>query len=167
MANGDYLRIGDADREATAASLREHYAAGRLSLEEFNERIDAAFAATTQAQLRRVTRDLPQAPAPSVPVPAAAGQRRHDHGGRGYARRRLGFLATVATVLLTWFIYADLVSPDLRHLPTLGRLGILLAIFAVLRGILRRIIGWPGRRFSCGYQRSRWHDSGPPWKGGC
>jgi Domain of unknown function (DUF1707) len=160
MANGDHLRIGDADREATAASLREHYAAGRLSLEEFNERIDAAFAATTQAQLRRITSDLPHAAVPRAPAPVTARQQWHDHGRQGYARRRLGFLSIVTTVLLTWFIYADLVSPDLRHLPGFGRIGILLAIFAVIRGILRRVIGWPrpGRRFGCGYQHSRWHN---------
>ena len=164
MANGDHLRIGDADREATAASLREHYAAGRLSLEEFNERIDAAFAATTQAQLRRITGDLPHTP-PSAPLPVAARQQSRNDGRRGYARRRLGFLTTVASVLLALFIYADLVLPDLRHFPPFGRLGILLAIFAVIRGILRRIIGWPrpGRRFMCGSQHNRWHNSGPPW----
>ncbi|HUA30142.1 MAG TPA: DUF1707 domain-containing protein, partial [Streptosporangiaceae bacterium] len=42
MATGPDLRIGDAEREAAAASLREHYAQGRLTLEEFNERLDAA-----------------------------------------------------------------------------------------------------------------------------
>jgi hypothetical protein len=166
MANGDYLRVGDAEREATAASLREHYAAGRLSLEEFNDRIDGAFAATTRAELRRLTNDLPYS-APPAPLPIAARQGSHDHGGRGHYRRRLGFLASIATMLLTWFLYADLVSADLRHFPLVGRLGILLAIFAVIRGILRRLIGWPrlGRRFPCGYQQARWHDSGT-WQGG-
>jgi Domain of unknown function (DUF1707) len=41
MATRPDMRIGDADREATVASLREHYATGRLSLEEFNQRLDA------------------------------------------------------------------------------------------------------------------------------
>ena len=52
-------RVGDADREATAASLREHYAAGRLTLDEFNERLSAAFAAKTDLDLNRITADLP------------------------------------------------------------------------------------------------------------
>jgi len=34
-----------------AARLREHYAQGRLTLEEFHQRLDAVFAATTQSQL--------------------------------------------------------------------------------------------------------------------
>jgi uncharacterized membrane protein len=48
VATGPDLRIADADRDAAAAFLREHYAQGRLTLEEFNQRLDAVFAATTQ-----------------------------------------------------------------------------------------------------------------------
>src|SRR6516164_3564925 len=33
--------VTDADRDAAAAQLREHYAAGRLSLGEFQDRLDA------------------------------------------------------------------------------------------------------------------------------
>jgi hypothetical protein len=45
MATGFNVRVGDADREAIAAQLREHYADGRLTLEELNERLDQVFAA--------------------------------------------------------------------------------------------------------------------------
>src|SRR6266704_5982138 len=61
MATGYNVRIGDADREAIAAQLREHYADGRLTLEELNERLDQVFAAKTKADLNTVMRDLPQA----------------------------------------------------------------------------------------------------------
>ena len=61
MATGFNVRIGDADREAVAAQLREHYADGRLTLDELNERLDQAFAAKTKADLDTVMRDLPQA----------------------------------------------------------------------------------------------------------
>jgi hypothetical protein len=53
------LRIGDAERDAAAADLGEHYAAGRLSLDELHERLDAALAAKTFGQLTRVMTDLP------------------------------------------------------------------------------------------------------------
>jgi uncharacterized protein DUF1707 len=53
------LRIGDAERDAAAADLGEHYAAGRLSLDELNERLDAVFASKTFGQLTRVLADLP------------------------------------------------------------------------------------------------------------
>jgi hypothetical protein len=53
------LRIGDAERDAAAADLGEHYAAGRLSLDELNERLDAVFSSKTFGQLTRVMSDLP------------------------------------------------------------------------------------------------------------
>ena len=39
--NGPELRIGDDDREAAVTALGEHYAAGRLTKEEYDERADA------------------------------------------------------------------------------------------------------------------------------
>jgi hypothetical protein len=53
------LRIGDAERDAAAADLGEHYAAGRLTLDELNERLDAVFASKTFGQLTRIMADLP------------------------------------------------------------------------------------------------------------
>jgi hypothetical protein len=53
------LRIGDAERDAAAADLGEHYAAGRLSLDELNERLDAVFSSKTLGQLTRIMADLP------------------------------------------------------------------------------------------------------------
>jgi Domain of unknown function (DUF1707) len=66
------LRIGDAERDAVAADLGEHYAAGRLTLDELNERLDAAFAARTLGQLTRVMADLP-GPWPSLMLPGQGG----------------------------------------------------------------------------------------------
>jgi hypothetical protein len=66
MAGASNIRVGDAEREAVAAQLREHYADGRLTLEELNERLDHAFAAKTRADLNAVTRDLPITPRPTV-----------------------------------------------------------------------------------------------------
>ena len=70
MATGFNVRVGDADREAIAAQLREHYADGRLTLEELNERLDQAFAAKTKADLNTVMRDLPQVPQPAAGMPS-------------------------------------------------------------------------------------------------
>jgi Domain of unknown function (DUF1707) len=69
MTTGYNVRVGDADREAVAAQLREHYADGRLTLEELNERLDQAFAAKTKADLNIVMRDLPQAARPGAGMP--------------------------------------------------------------------------------------------------
>jgi hypothetical protein len=69
MATGFNVRVGDADRDAVATQLREHYADGRLTLEELNERLDQTFAAKTKADLNTVMRDLPQAPQPVAGMP--------------------------------------------------------------------------------------------------
>jgi hypothetical protein len=59
MAPGPDLRAGDADREAAAAALGEHFAQGRLTLDELLARLDAAFTATLQSEIAHTTRDLP------------------------------------------------------------------------------------------------------------
>ena len=56
------MRAGDADRDSTIASLREAYAEGRLTQEEFDERLESAHAARTYADLAEVTSDLPKRP---------------------------------------------------------------------------------------------------------
>jgi len=69
MDNGYNVRVGDADREAVAAQLREHFADGRLTHEELNERLDQTLAAKNKADLSTVTRDLPQAARPAAGLP--------------------------------------------------------------------------------------------------
>lgn len=74
MASGYEMRVGDAEREATAAELREHYASGRLTLDELNDRVDKAFAAKTRGDLDALMRDLPSArPHVGGPRPGAPG----------------------------------------------------------------------------------------------
>jgi hypothetical protein len=65
-----HLRASDADRERVAEVLRQAAGDGRLSMEELDERLDAAYAAKTYAELEPVTRDLPQPGAAHAPVPA-------------------------------------------------------------------------------------------------
>jgi hypothetical protein len=63
------IRASDADREHVVEILREAFSAGRLSLEEFDERTTSAFAAKTWGGLRALTRDLPQQARLEVPRP--------------------------------------------------------------------------------------------------
>jgi hypothetical protein len=53
------IRASDADRDRTAALLREHHAAGRLTAEEFHERMDRAMEARTLGELDELMSDLP------------------------------------------------------------------------------------------------------------
>jgi DUF1707 SHOCT-like domain len=58
---GELVRASDGDRERAIAALKEHLAAGRLTLEEFTERTTAALAARTAADLDLPLRELPVA----------------------------------------------------------------------------------------------------------
>ncbi|HHU39687.1 MAG TPA: DUF1707 domain-containing protein [Propionibacterium sp.] len=83
-------RLSDAERDAAAAMLREHYEAGRLDATEFDERLSTALSARYGSDLDALFSDLPEprptpghapaAPAawsrPSTPLPA----RRPDAG---------------------------------------------------------------------------------------
>jgi hypothetical protein len=62
------MRISDADRDQVTARLREHYADGRLTAEELDERISATLNAKTVGDLRPIMGDLPE-PAPFGPQP--------------------------------------------------------------------------------------------------
>lgn len=53
------LRVSDADRAAVADRLSRHYGDGRLDQAEFNERLERAMNAKTQADLSGLLDDLP------------------------------------------------------------------------------------------------------------
>jgi hypothetical protein len=53
------LRASDADRQRVVAALERHTAAGRLTLEEYADRVDSVLAARTHGELGAVTDDLP------------------------------------------------------------------------------------------------------------
>lgn len=62
------MRAGDADRDTTIAVLREAFAEGRLSQDEFDERLERAHHARTYADLAQLTTDLPNSVAEVDPV---------------------------------------------------------------------------------------------------
>ena len=53
------IRIDDADRNRAVAFLRHHCADGRITLDEFSDRVGHVFAATTSSEIELVTNDLP------------------------------------------------------------------------------------------------------------
>jgi len=63
------LRASDDDRDVVLQALERHLAAGRLSLDEFDQRSTAALAAVTLNDLADLTGDLPTlTDKPSQPV---------------------------------------------------------------------------------------------------
>ena len=76
--NGNFprgdIRVSDAERDLVVAELSEHFQAGRLTQDEFDDRSGLALRARTGADLSGLFTDLPtQAPVaarpPSGPVP--------------------------------------------------------------------------------------------------
>lgn len=71
------IRIGDAERDQAARRLGEHHGAGRLSIDEFDERMNLAMEARTAGDLQALFTDLPgdafddptAAPAPATLPP--------------------------------------------------------------------------------------------------
>jgi hypothetical protein len=59
--SGELVRASDAERERSVALLREHFAEGRLTLEEFVERVDALYRAATLGDLDAALHELPVA----------------------------------------------------------------------------------------------------------
>jgi Domain of unknown function (DUF1707)/Cell wall-active antibiotics response 4TMS YvqF len=66
MSERPALRASDADRARTVELLREHAVEGRLTLEEFTDRMSAAYLASTSGELEQLASDLPSASAPVV-----------------------------------------------------------------------------------------------------
>ena len=66
------MRVSDADRDRAIAELSEHYQAGRLTTEEFEDRTGRALAARTSADLAALFTDLPRRQAPVTSAAASA-----------------------------------------------------------------------------------------------
>lgn len=173
MASGHEMRVSDAEREAAASELREHYASGRLTLDELNERLDKAFAAKTRADLSALMTDLPSA---RPGGPGAGGrpggpfgergpfgaQGPFGNGGSGWgsgagpgargAARTAGAFLTMLAVMSVLFVFGILGVFGIGA----GRpFGVVLIIAAL--ALLRRLIFGRRRVRACGPRgRRRW-----------
>lgn len=106
------LRASDADRDRAADTLRRNFAEGRLSAEEFDERLGAALAARTVGHLADLVEDLPQDPggyALPVPVAGSTGSRAgRPSAGRPPARvptaQIASYLAVSLLCVLIWLV---------------------------------------------------------------
>jgi hypothetical protein len=135
MTTDGGIRASDRDRESAVEVLREAYTAGRLDLEEFDERTSAAYSAKTWGDLRALTDDLPADPALGADLPARAqplpGQDEPDLRGR-YGPRR-PFIPMLPMALVWLAIAAAARAPD-AVIPL-----VILSLFAL------RAAGWRRR----------------------
>jgi Domain of unknown function (DUF1707) len=152
MATGFNVRVGDADREAVAAQLREHYADGRLTLDELNERLDQTFAAKTRVELDAVMRDLPHVARPLTGAPAGGFGNTAWQGpaetpgsgwdsGTGYGRRSRPY-AFAPLLGLVW-IFVIIGAVMLFGIGGDRPIAIVLILAAL--AFLRRLFGFGGR----------------------
>jgi Domain of unknown function (DUF1707) len=133
MASGYEMRVGDAEREATAAELREHYASGRLTLDELNERLDKAFAAKTRSDLDALMRDLPSARAGAGARPGGPGWNAGAEGpGAGWGGPGSGWSGPGSS----WAGPGSLGSGASTGRRTCGGVGSMFATFVVISALL-------------------------------
>jgi Domain of unknown function (DUF1707) len=114
------MRAADTDREAVVRRLGEHMSTGRLTLEEYEERSAAAYAAKTYGDLAKLTTDLPS---PAHVRPAAPTARSHaSYAGScgagpwaGSRRSAWSSWATTAIVVLSIWLVTSIASGGLLY----------------------------------------------------
>jgi Domain of unknown function (DUF1707) len=163
--------VTEAHRDAAAAQLREHYAAGRLSLDEFQDRLDAVYRAQTARELGPVTDSLPHegvvippgAPWGSYPggYPLNVAEMRAAMARAGRRiMRAFGVVTAGSLLVLTLLITAFMVHGGLLGVVV----GLLLAILAT--GVAAvGALAWLARRL---WRRHAWIEAvplvvGQPW----
>jgi hypothetical protein len=157
VAAGNEMRVSDAEREAAAAELQEHFASGRLNQEELDERLAAAFAAKTRGDLNALFTDLPSSGrwASAAGAGAQSGAQERGNAQRVTVGRGIGRL--VAAMVLVWLLFIVGIL-GVFGIGTGRPVGIVLlvAAFALLRRLLFMIFGRRMRRGrGCGPRRRR------------
>jgi DUF1707 SHOCT-like domain len=106
--------LSDREREAATAALGSHYASGRLSLSELNERVRLALTARRRSDLAAALRDLPA----SWRDRSELHRLGHEASVRGTRMiRRALFLAKVATgwLMVNLFLLAGFAAVAALH----------------------------------------------------
>jgi hypothetical protein len=92
------MRAGDKDRQRVVEQLGKHFGEGRLTIEEFDERVVRAHASTYLDELPPLTADLPGSPEP---------QRRPT---RSSMRTPSAVFLVVLAMLLAWSMVVAVIS---------------------------------------------------------
>jgi hypothetical protein len=130
LGRGQPVRIGDVERDGAIAALSEHFAAGRLSRDELDERVEQAMSAKFDADLVPLLADLPSSSPPPPRRSASAPQ-------------AVQLLWGLLPVLLVALVVTALVT---------GVPWLLWSVFWVFM-----MSGYGGRRAHAAYQRQQHH----------
>lgn len=146
------VRASDADRDRAADALRRNFAEGRLSPEEFDDRLTAALAARTHGDLADLVADLPPDPGGyALPVPVSgsgSGPVRTRSARPPAARVPVSYLATYLAVSALCVLIWLLTAPDEGFWPiwVIGPWGIVLLSRAMRGGGVRGPLDGRNRR---------------------
>ena len=104
-----HMRAADSDRATVAAALGRAMADGRLTLEEYEERVGRAYAARTYGELAGLTADLPSPPQPApaprpVRPPAPTGACAPAWGRSSYGGIWRAWVTTAVIVTGIWLM---------------------------------------------------------------
>ena len=100
---GDHdVRVSDAERDEVVDVLRDQTAAGRLTLEEFEDRLGEVFSARTAGDLQHALRELPLQPAPTPSVEAKSEEKLRRRWQRRVRGEVVGFLMPNAICNAIW-----------------------------------------------------------------
>ncbi|MEV7803711.1 DUF1707 domain-containing protein [Microbispora sp. NPDC088329] len=106
MAAAPEMRASDGDRDRVAAALREHVAEGRLTIDEFNERLERVYQSRTYGELATLTSDLPEIDLHRLPAATAPAQGAHPALPGDKARSLKGAWAAWAGVsAISWLFW--------------------------------------------------------------
>ncbi|TQL67944.1 uncharacterized protein DUF1707 [Nocardioides albertanoniae] len=102
--NLDNLRVSEAEREEASARLAEHYSTGRLTDDDYYERLDAIWSARVRADLDTLFADLPR----SAPQPPQAVRRPERRRPRAFPLVACLLLVTFGLIAMgvPWWIFA-------------------------------------------------------------
>src|ERR671932_647493 len=107
------LRAADSDRQAVAAALGRHLSDGRLTVEEYDERLAKAYAARTYGDLDALFADLPRS-TPARPAPRPAPELALAAAGAGGCAARRGNVrgawagwTTVAVIVTAIWLFSS------------------------------------------------------------
>ncbi|GII29462.1 DUF1707 domain-containing protein [Planotetraspora mira] len=105
MAATPEMRASDGDRERVAAALREHVAEGRLTVDEFNERLEGVYQSRTYGELAKLTSDLPEIDLHAMPAVVTPPADQPAKRGNGALRAAwAGWFGTSAVLWTIWLV---------------------------------------------------------------
>ena len=135
------LRIGDAEREAAISSLASHFAEGRLTQVEHEERTELALNARTGRDLDVLFADLP---------------RRGDETGATRRPSRGVRFEWIAAPLLAALLIVSVIFVILSWLPIIAIVALVIIASRLLFGVRYRRHYWHGGHGWYGGPQRRW-----------